>query len=80
MDSSISSTCTEDGDMGPAKALHRVFEHSLDRPFIGLSLPACETRSFILKNELKRSRFHCQNYRSESSAANLLYAPTLTLI
>jgi hypothetical protein len=66
--------------MGSAKALHRVFEHSLDSPFIGLSLPACETRTFILKNEMQRSRFHCQNYRCESSAANLLCALSLTLI
>jgi hypothetical protein len=59
VNSSVGSACAEDGDVGFAKALHRVFEHSLDRPFIGLTLPACEASSIILKNELQRSRFHC---------------------
>jgi hypothetical protein len=59
VNSGVGSACAEDGDMGFAKALHRVFEHSLDRPLIGLTLPACEASSIILKNELQRSRFHC---------------------
>jgi hypothetical protein len=58
MDSGVSSACAEDGHPGPAKALHRVFEHSLNRPLIGLALPACEVRSVVLNNELQRSRLH----------------------
>jgi hypothetical protein len=59
VNSGVGPSCAEDGDAGPAKALHRVFEHSLNRPLIGLTLPACEASSIILKNELQRSRFHC---------------------
>jgi hypothetical protein len=58
MNSRIRSACAKDGHAGPAKALHRVFEHSLNRPLIGLTLPACEVRSVVLKNELQRSRLH----------------------
>ena len=58
----VGPTRAEDGDVGPAKALHRVFEHSLNRPFIRLPLPSREVRSVVLKNELQRSRFHCPNY------------------
>jgi hypothetical protein len=80
VNSGVGSACAKNGDMGPAKALHRVFEHSLNRPLIGLALPACETRSFILKNKQKGSRFHCPNYRDETAAANLSYERPLTLI
>lgn len=73
VNSGVGSACAEDGDTGPAKALHRVFEHSLNRPLIGLTLPACEVRSVILKNELQRSRLHCANYRSGVVAANSSY-------
>ena len=61
MNSCIGSACAKDGHPGPAKALHRVFEHSLNRPLIGLTLPACEVRSIVLKNELQRSRLHSAN-------------------
>ena len=61
VDSCIGSACAKDGHPGPAKALHRVFEHSLNRPLIGLTLPACEVRSIVLKNELQRSRLHSAN-------------------
>jgi hypothetical protein len=70
MNAGVGSAGAKDGDTGPAKALHRVFEHSLNRPLIGLTLPACEVRSVILKNELQRSRLHCPNYRSGVVAAN----------
>lgn len=70
VNSGIGPSCAKDGDTGPAKALHRVFEHSLNRPLIGLTLPACEMRSVILKNELQRSRLHCANYRCSVVAAN----------
>ena len=80
MNTGVGPARAKHGDMGPAKALHRVFEHSLNRPFIGLALPACETRSFILQYKLKGSRFHCPNYRDETAAANLSYERPLTLI
>jgi hypothetical protein len=40
-----------------AQALQRVFKHSLNRPLLWLSLPARESRTIVLKNELQR--FHC---------------------
>lgn len=80
MHSGIGSSSAKDGDMAPAKALHRVFEHSLNRPLIGLTLPACEVRSVILKNELQRSRLHCANYRSGPLAANSVKGASRRLI
>jgi hypothetical protein len=40
-----------------AQALQRVFKNSLNRPLLWLSLPARESRTIVLKNELQR--FHC---------------------
>lgn len=79
MHSGVGSACAKDGDVGPAKALQRVFEHSLDRPFIRLPLPPCEVSSVVLNNELQRSHFHCQNYRRAALAANLSPLMALTL-
>jgi hypothetical protein len=50
MDTSVGAPRPDHRNVRCAKPLQRLFQHTLNRPFIGLALPSGEMRSVILKN------------------------------
>jgi hypothetical protein len=75
VNTSVGSPCAKDTDVSSTKALHCFFEDALHGSLVWLSLPACEVRSIILKNELHRSRLHWFKNTARSSGQQSFRGP-----